>query len=176
MHVGAFSLARTVDPDDDDIDLHNRYVFAVDNCHIWISCNMTHKFRLSENMEDWVEPQHQDGKRSRDNFRRVVNIQMKADGRAHRDHRGKNADVRAHLVQVNLNASRKLNKVKDESAEMKRRKELVANRKAALEQFEEPLLKIFRFVRKKAESLRRVMDLQLVISRHSVESTYCRDI
>ena len=84
--------------------------------------------------------------------------------------------MRAHLVQVNLNASRKLNKVKDESAEMKRRKELVANRKAALEQFEEPLLKTFRFVRKKAESLRRVMDLQLVISRHSVESTYCRDI
>ena len=98
-------------------------------------------------MEDWVEPQHQDGKRSRDDFRRVVNIQMKADGCAHRDHRGKNADVRAHLVQVNLNASRKLNKVKDESAEMKRRKERVTNRKAALEQFGRPMRIIFRSVK-----------------------------
>ena len=45
---------------------------------------------------------------------------------------------------VKSDASRNLKRVKDESAEMKRRKERVANRKAALEQFERPMGIIFR--------------------------------
>ena len=49
---------------------------------------------------------------------------------------------------VKSDASRNLKSVKDESAEMKRRKERVANRKTALEQFERPMRIIFRSVKR----------------------------
>ena len=135
----AFSLARTVDPDDDDIDLYKRYVFAAVQCHVRIGCNVTHKVHLmwrhvaeqmknvlgglGEKMEDWVERQHQDGKRSRDAYRRVANVQARADARAHKGHRRCRADIRAQVELVKSDASRNLKRVKDESAEMKRRKE-----------------------------------------------------
>ena len=114
---------------------------------------------LGEKMEDWVERQHQDGKRSRDTYRRVANIQARADARAHKDHRRCRADVRAQAELVKSDASRNLKGVKDESAEMKRRKECVANRKAALEQFERPIRIIFRSVKQYKEGLRRMVDL-----------------
>ena len=102
---------------------------------------------LGEKMEDWVERQHQDGKRSRDAYRRVANVQARADARAHKGHRRCRADIRAQVELVKSDASRNLKRVKDESAEMKRRKERVANRKAALEQFGRPMRIIFRSVK-----------------------------
>ena len=78
---------------------------------------------LGEKMEDWVERQHQDGKRSRDAYRRVANVQARADARAHKGHRRCRADIRAQVELVKSDASRNLKRVKDESAEMKRRKE-----------------------------------------------------
>ena len=103
---------------------------------------------LGEKMEDWVEHQHQDGKRSRDAYMRVANVQARADARAHKGHRRCRADIRAQVELVKSDASSNLKRVKDESAEMKRRKERVANRKAALEQFERPMRIIFRSVKR----------------------------
>lgn len=61
---------------------------------------------------------------------------MKTEGCARHEQLGSSTDVRAHNPQVYSNACRNLKKVKDKSAEMKQKREHLANRNAALKQSE----------------------------------------
>ena len=57
-------------------------------------------------------------------------------------------EVRAQNAEVYSNASRNLTKVEDKSVEVKRKRERVANQKAALEQFERSLWIVVKFMRR----------------------------
>ena len=160
----ALSLALIVDPSDDNMYLFKRYMFAAVYYHIQIGCNVTHKVHLmwrhvanqtkyvpgglGEKMEDWVEHQHQDEKISWDIYIWVVDVQVNADGRAHREHRSGRLEVRAQNAQVYSNASPNLTKVEDKSVRIKQTREHLANRKAALKQFECSLWNVVKIVRR----------------------------
>ena len=162
---GEFFMACMVDQSHNNIDLYKRTMFAALHCHIQIGCNMTHKVYLiwhhivnqmkyvlvlgglGEKMDDWLERQHQDGKRYQDIYRRVVDVQVNADRCARREHHSSRSEVKAQKTQVCSNASRNLTKVEDKSVKMKQKRERLANQKAALEQFERPLLIIVKFMR-----------------------------
>ena len=73
---------------------------------------------------------------------------MNTDGRARHEHRASSSEVRAQNAEVYSNASRNLTKVEDKSVEVKRKRERVANRKAALEQFERSLWIVVKFMRR----------------------------
>ena len=76
---GAFSLARKVDPTDEDIAMYQRFVDAAISSHVAAGCNITHKAHLmlehvalqmrsvkgglGNKLEDWVERQHQTGEK-----------------------------------------------------------------------------------------------------------------
>ena len=72
---------------------------------------------------------------------------MNADGRARHEHHGSSLEVRAWNAAVYSNTSRNLTKVEDKSVKVKQKRERVANRKAALKQFERSLWIVVKFMR-----------------------------
>ena len=86
---GAFSLARKIDPTEDDIKMYSEFVAAAFESHQEVGCNVTHKVHLmaahvrwqmmtlegglGDKMEDWVELAHQAGARRRRRFCTTVN-------------------------------------------------------------------------------------------------------
>jgi hypothetical protein len=91
---GAFSLARKIDPTDDDTETYQRFVWAALKGSLTLQCSITPKVHamlrhvqwqmknlpggLGDKMEDWVERLHQWGIRLRRRFRTVQDPLVRA--------------------------------------------------------------------------------------------------
>lgn len=147
---GAFAVARTTNPNEEDRTLYCRFVNAAVYSHVRIGCNVTHKVHLmwghvakqmrnpgglGEKMEDWVELQHQSGCRERRRFRTTQNIAVRAKARARSNHRSTNPNVIARKNEVKSEFTKAPNS-ENIKISVVRKEEREARRMAALEDFE----------------------------------------
>ena len=151
---GAFSAARTINPTEEDFIMYSRFVRAAVKCHVEVGCSVTHKVHLmvshvltqmrtipgglGKKMEDWVELQHQSGKRARMRWRTTRDLAIRANGRARAAQRGLNAEVIAQREGIAERAKRNFKEGEDDkvSVELQRKAEREARRIAELEKFE----------------------------------------
>ncbi len=120
---GAFSLARTENPMEIDAITNQRYVLASVEGSKALECTVTPKVHmilkhvewqminikggLGDNMEDWVERQHQTGIRMRQQFRTVQNPLVCVRAREKANSRSLHPDVIANLEVRNKGNKRK---------------------------------------------------------------------
>ncbi len=114
---GASSLARTVNPMENDTKTYLRYVFATVHGNDALRCTVTPKVHLMlkhvawqmrnirgglrNKMEDWVERLHQTGICLQERFRRVKNPDVRAQAREKAHSRSSHPDVIAHTNATN---------------------------------------------------------------------------
>ena len=151
---GAFSHARKVNPDNDDIEMCSRFVKAAVDAHKDIGCSITHKVHLmlchvvwqmdliedglGDYMEDWIEQAHQIGARIRKRWRSVYKVCVRDVGRAKSEFVNSHPDVVAFGDGVADRSKRNLTVSKASVAE-KRKEERMKKRMSALEQQEEKI-------------------------------------
>jgi hypothetical protein len=150
---GAFSLARTVNPMEQDIKTYQRYVNAAVQGNALLRCTVTPKVHymlkhvawqmenieggLGDKMEDWVERLHQTGMRLRQQFRTVQNPIVRADARERASSRSAHPDVIAHTNATSVGNKRSLSTAKSEDTiAMGRKRQRDMGRFEAMQFFE----------------------------------------
>jgi hypothetical protein len=150
---GAFSLARTVGPMEDDIKTYRHYVAAAVSGNDALRCTITPKVHmmlkhvagqmenipggLGEKMEDFVERMHQTGIRLRDRFRRVKNPVARAQAREKANSRSCHPDVIARIDSTNESKKRSFSAVKvEDTITTKRKKQRDYGRSEAMTYFD----------------------------------------
>ena len=150
---GAFSLARTVDPMEDDIKTYRHYVAAAERGNDALRCTTTPKVHLmlkhvawqmenipgglGDKMEDFVERMHQTGIRLRDRFRRVKNPVARAQVREKANSRSCHPDVIARIDSTNESKKRSFSSVKiEDTITSKRKKQRDYGRFEAMKYFD----------------------------------------
>ena len=135
---GAFLLARTVDPMEDDIKTYLHYVAAAEHGNDALRCTTTPKVHLmlkhvawqienipgglGDKSEDFVEQMHQTGIRLRDRFRRVKNPVARAQAREKANSCSCHPDVIDYIVLTNESKKRSFSAVKIEDTITTKRK------------------------------------------------------
>lgn len=120
---GAFSVARTNNPQKKDIDEFTYFINAAFECHKRIGCSITPKVHLmkahcawqmanlegglGDKGEDWVEQKHQDMAKLMRQYRNVKNPQQRAIAIERAQQRNKNPLVLKHAVKVYEKSQRK---------------------------------------------------------------------
>jgi hypothetical protein len=150
---GAFSLARTVGPMEDDIKTYRLYVAAAEHGNDALRCTTTPKAHLmlkhiawqmenipgglGDKMEDFVERMHQTGIRLRDRFRRVKNPVARAQAREKANSRSSHPDVIAHIDSTTESKKRSFSAVKiEDTITTKRKKQRDCGRFEAMKYFD----------------------------------------
>ena len=134
---GAFSVARTINPEGKDFALYRRFVNAAVDLHCGIGCNITHKVHLmwkhvewqmkklpgglGDKMEDWVELMHQWGMRQRRRLRTVKDPYVCANARAKELRRDTDPNVVAYSAEVQDKAKGNMKEQKKLKETQKRR-------------------------------------------------------
>jgi hypothetical protein len=134
---GAFSLARTVNPTENDTLTYIRYVSAAIQGNTAICCTITPKVHLmlkhvpwqmrnipgglGDKMEDWVERLHQTGMHERQRFRTVQNPIIRALAREKAGSRNMHPDVLAQVDRTNEGNKRNLVTAKVDTISMRKK-------------------------------------------------------
>jgi hypothetical protein len=150
---GAFSLARTVNPTEQEILTYREYVNSAVQGHIELRCSITPKVHLmcmhvedqmkniegglGDKMEDWVERLHQTGMRLRQRFRTVQNPLVRAVAREKAHSRNVHPEVIAHIELTNEGNKRNLTQKKIDNIATQRKIQRDVGRLAALHFFHE---------------------------------------
>jgi hypothetical protein len=135
---GAFSLARTINPTDEDADTYQRFVLAALHGSKILQCPITPKVHtmlrhvawqmrnipggLGDKMEDWVERLHQWGMQQRRRFRTVQNPLVRALAREKATSRNKQPKVLAQVDATDAGNKRKFLSDKKADVALTRRK------------------------------------------------------
>jgi len=122
---GAFASARKINPTPEDAKIYEQFVEAAVAGHLRLGLTITPKVHLmlkhvrlqmvnidgglGNKMEDWVEKQHQMGKRERMQFRTMQNLQNRANARARVLQRNSDPVVVCQTLEVNGASKRKFN-------------------------------------------------------------------
>jgi hypothetical protein len=125
---GAFSLARKIDPTDEDTKTYQRFVLAALQGSLTLQCSITPKVHamlrhvkwqmknlpggLGDKMEDWVERLHQWGIRMRRRFRTVQDPLVRAHAREKASSRCNHPDVLAQVDETDAGNKQKLSEKK----------------------------------------------------------------
>ena len=149
---GAFSLARTVNPTENDTLTYMRYVSAAIQGNTTICCTITPKVHLmlkhvqwqmrnipgglGDKMEDWVERLHQTGMRERQRFRTVQNPIIRALAREKAGSRNMHPDVLAQVDKTNEGNKRNLVTTKVDTISTRRKQQRDVGRQEAMEYFD----------------------------------------
>jgi hypothetical protein len=149
---GAFSLARTVNPTENDTLTYIRYVSAAIQGNTAICCTITPKVHLmlkhvpwqmrnipgglGDKMEDWVERLHQTGMRERQRFRTVQNPIIRALAREKAVSCNMHTNVLAQVDKTNEGNKRNLVKTKVDRISMRRKRQQDVGRQEAMEYFD----------------------------------------
>ncbi len=149
---GAFSLARTVNPTENDTTTYMRYVSAAIHGNTAIRCTITPKVHLmlkhvpwqmrniqgglGDKMEDWVERLHQTGMRERQRFRTVQNPIIRALAREKAGSRNMHPDVLAQVDKTNEGSKRNLVITKVDAISTRRKRQRDVGRQEAIEYFD----------------------------------------
>jgi hypothetical protein len=135
---GAFSLARTINPTDEDADTYQRFVLAALHGSKILQCPITPKVHtmlrhvawqmrnipggLGDKMEDWVERLHQWGMQQRRHFQTVQNPLVRALAREKATSRNKQPKVLAQVDATDAGNKRKFLSDKKADVALTRRK------------------------------------------------------
>ena len=135
---GAFSLARTVNPMENDTKTYLCYVSAAVHGNNALRCTITPKVHLmlmhvawqmrnirgglGNKIKDWVERLHQTGMCLRDRFRRVKNPLVRAQAREKANSRASHPNVIAHTYATNAGNKRSFSAEKVDDTITKQRK------------------------------------------------------
>ena len=149
---GAFSLARTINPTNDEADTYQKFVFAAVSGSLILQCPITPKVHtmlrhvkwqmmnlrggLGDKMEDWVERQHQWGMQMRRRFRTVQNPLVRALAREKADSRNTHPDVLAQVDATDKGNKQKLLVEKVDILQMKRKRQREEGRFEAMQYFD----------------------------------------
>ena len=122
---GAFASARIINPMPEDPTNYGQFAEAAVAGHLQLGLTITPKVHLmlkhverqmieiggglGNKMEDWVEKQHQMGKREQMRFCTMQNLQKRADARARVLHRNSDPVVVSKTLEVNGASKRKFN-------------------------------------------------------------------
>jgi hypothetical protein len=125
---GAFSLARTVDPTEDEIETDQSFISAAVEGSRILGCPVTPKVRtmlrhvhwqmthlhwgLGDKMEDWVERLHQWGIQQRRRFRTVQNPLVRATAREKATSRNTHPEVLAQMDATDAGNKWKMSEIK----------------------------------------------------------------
>ena len=108
---GAFSLARKIDPTDEDTETYQRFVLAALKGSLTLQCSIT-PGGLGDKMEDWVERLHQWGIRLRRRFRTVQDPLVCANVREKASSRCNHPDVLARVDATDAGNKQKISEKK----------------------------------------------------------------
>ena len=125
---GAFSLARTINPTDEDAETYQTFILAAVSGSKILQCPITPKIHamlrhvqwqmknipggMGDKMEDWVERQHQWGMQQRRRFRTVQDPLVRALAREKATSRNTHPDVLAQVDATDTGNKRKLSEKK----------------------------------------------------------------
>ena len=151
---GAMSYARKHNPTPEDVTKYRRYVNAAVDGHVKLGLSITPKVHLmykhveqqmteikrglGDKTEDGIERSHQTGKRSRSQFGRVTNIQIRANAIQRMQFRNSDPEVIQQKQKVEEGSRRKFKQDRHDrkyAAEI-REEERMKNRERALEEYE----------------------------------------
>ena len=151
---GAMSYARKKDPTPEDVTKYRRYVDAAVDGHVKLGLSITPKVHLmhkhveqqmtgvkrgmGDKMEDGIERSHQTGKRSRSQFGRVSNLQIRANAIQRIQYRNSDPEVIQHKQKVEEGSRRKFKQDRQDRkyVEQIREEAQANNRERALEEYE----------------------------------------
>ena len=149
---GAFSLARKIDPTDEDTETYQRFVLAALQGSLTLQCSITPKVHamlrhvkwqmknlpggLGDKMEDWVERIHQWGIRMRRRFRTVQDPLVCAHAREKASSCCNHPDVLAQVDETDAGNKQKLSEKKADLLSARRKKQRKEPRFQALDYFE----------------------------------------
>lgn len=150
---GAFSVARTEYPTNDDFERYRENVDAAVQGSKELGCTVTPKVHmmakhvewqmrtlrggLGDKVEDWVERLHQTGIRLRLRFRTVKNQFVCAVARDKAHYRSMHPDVISHIDAINEGSKRNLEKRKIDPVEVQRKRQRIEGRIEAMQYFNE---------------------------------------
>ena len=151
---GAFALARTFNPTNEDAETYQTFVSAAVQSSGILGCPITPKVHtmlrhvewqmknipggLGDKMEDWVERLHQWGMQQRRRFRTVQNPLVRAMAREKASSRNTHPDVLAQVEATDEGNKRKLSENNEvDILSIKRKMQREEGRIKALENFEE---------------------------------------
>ncbi len=128
MWYGAFSLARTINPTDEDAEAYQTFLLVAVSSSKILQCPITPKVhtmlrhvqwqmtnipgRLGDKMEDWVERLHQWGMQLRRRFRIVQDPLVRALAREKATSRNTRFDVLAQVDVMDMGKKQKLSEKK----------------------------------------------------------------
>ncbi len=151
---GAFASARKIDPTPEDAKMYGQFVDTAVVGHLQLGLTITPKVHhmlkhverqmveidggLGNKIEDWVEKQHQMGKRERTRFCTMLNLQARANARAWVLRRNSDPVVISQTLEVNEASKRKFNgeRGEKEGVEASREMECRAKRLKALNDYD----------------------------------------
>lgn len=148
---GAFSLARIINPTDEDAETYQTFILAAVSGSKILQCPITPKIHamlrhvqwqmknipggLGDKMEDWVERQHQWGMRQRRRFRTVQDPLVRALAREKATSRNTHPDVLAQVDATDTGNKRKLSEKKADVISTRRKLQRDVGRFQAIKYF-----------------------------------------
>jgi hypothetical protein len=148
---GAFSLARIINPTDEDAETYQTFILAAVSGSKILQCPITPKIHamlrhvqwqmknipggLGDKMEDWVERQHQWGMRQRRRFRTVQDPLVRALAREKATSRNTHPDVLAQVDATDTGNKRKLSEKKADVISTRRKLQRDVGRLQAIKYF-----------------------------------------
>jgi hypothetical protein len=148
---GAFSLARIINPTDEDAETYQTFILAAMSGSKILQCPITPKIHamlrhvqwqmknipggLGDKMEDWVERQHQWGMRQRRRFRTVQDPIVRALAREKATSRNTHPDVLAQVDATDTGNKRKLSEKKADVISTRRKLQRDVGRFQAIKYF-----------------------------------------
>jgi hypothetical protein len=151
---GAISYSRKEYPEPNDVILYRRFARAAVDGHVKLGLSVTPKVHLmhkhvepqmkditggmGNKMEDGIERSHQTGSRSRLQFGRVSNLQIRPLAKQRYAHRSSNPEVVQHMLKVEMSSKRNFTTDRNdrEAAEKIRERERVTIRLLTLDDYE----------------------------------------
>ena len=135
---GAFASVRKIDPTMEDAENYEQFIDAAVAGHVQLGLTITPKVHLmlkhvrwqmekidrglvNKMDEDWVEKQHQMGKRERLHFCTLNNLQHRTNARAQVAHRNSNPLVVSQMLKVDGASKRKFNGERGKKRELRHR-------------------------------------------------------
>jgi hypothetical protein len=148
---GAFSLARIINPTDEDAETYQTFILAAMSGSKILQCPITPKIHamlrhvqwqmknipggLGDKMEDWVERQHQWGMRQRRRFRTVQDPIVRALAREKATSRNTHPDVLAQVDATDTGNKQKLSEKKADVISTRRKLQRDVGRFQAIKYF-----------------------------------------